>query len=132
MAERFLLERVAVIRREIQSRAGGVGGERAAVFGGGVLARAAVELGGGAVALAALLFSVDAVAADRDLNNSARAAVIAETIARKSPGTNGDPAFDQPLKDGAEFTLIERRGEWVFGHFQGIGDAWLPGKNVAE
>lgn len=80
----------------------------------------------------ALLFSVDAYVAHQDLYYSNRAAVIAETVALKSPGPNGDAAFDQPLKDGAEFTIIERRGDSIFGHFHGIGDAWLPAKNVAE
>ncbi len=91
-----------------------------------------VNWAGSALAVAAIIFSIDAYAAWRDLAFSNRAAVVVETVARKSPGANGDPAFDQPLKDGDEFTIIDRRGDWVFGHFHGIGDAWLPSKNIAE
>ena len=27
--------------------------------------------------------------------------------------------------DGAEFTVLSRNGDWIFGHFEGIGDGWL-------
>lgn len=91
-----------------------------------------VTWAGAALAAVAVLFSIDAFAAQREIVASNRAVVVAETIAQKSPGQNGDAAFDQPLRDGAEFTIIERRGDSVFGHFHGIGDAWLPAKNVAE
>ena len=87
---------------------------------------------GAVVAAIAIVFSIEAAVAHHDLYASNRAVVIAETVALKSPGPNGDAAFDQPLKDGAEFTIIERRGDSVFGHFHGIGDAWLPAKNIAE
>ena len=80
----------------------------------------------------AILFSADAWNAEVDLNQSGRAAVIAETVARKGNGLNWEPAFDQPLKDGAEFKILERRGDWVKGRFFGIGDAWLPAASIAE
>ncbi|MEI6233729.1 MAG: hypothetical protein WCT04_11790 [Planctomycetota bacterium] len=104
----------------------------AALALGAVLRKPRLNWAGLALGLVALLFSIDAYSAHRDLYSSNHAAVIAETIAQKSPGPNGDAAFDQPLKDGAEFTIIDRRGDWVFGHFHGIGDAWLPSKNIAE
>ena len=96
------------------------------------LRKSRLNWAGAGVAAVAILFSIDALVAQHDLYSSNRAVVIAETVALKSPGPNGDAAFDQPLKDGAEFTIIERRGDSVFGHFHGIGDAWLPAKNVAE
>lgn len=87
---------------------------------------------GWVIAGLALLFSLDAYLAYNDLNNSNRAVVVTETVARKGNGLNWEQAFDQPLKDGAEFSVIEKRADWIFGHFHGIGDAWLPAKNVAE
>ena len=50
--------------------------------------------------------------------------VTHETIARKGIGKDYEPAFDQPLKDGAEFTVLSENGDWIFGHFEGIGDGW--------
>lgn len=91
-----------------------------------------VAWAGGAVAIVAILLSIDAAVANGKLTYSNRAVVVAETIARKGNGLNWEPAFDQPLKDGAEFTIVERRGDWVLGHFYNIGDAWLPEKSIAE
>ena len=104
----------------------------AALAAGTYLRKRRVTLAGAALVATAVLFSIDAFAAQHELLASNRAVVVAETIAQKSPGQNGDAAFDQPLRDGAEFTIIERRGDSVFGHFHGIGDAWLPAKNIAE
>jgi hypothetical protein len=56
--------------------------------------------------------------------------VTRETIAPKGIGKDYEPAFDQPLKDGAEFTLLSENGDWIFGHFEGIGDGWLRREHV--
>ena len=55
-----------------------------------------------------------------------------ETIARKGIGKDYEPAFDQPLKDGAEFTILSENGDWIFGHFEGIGDGWLRREHVTR
>jgi tetratricopeptide (TPR) repeat protein len=73
----------------------------------------------------ATLLSVDAAITYDQINNSRRAVVVQETVARKGNSASYEPAFDQPLKDGAEFTIIECRGDWVFGRFDGVGDGWL-------
>jgi tetratricopeptide (TPR) repeat protein len=86
---------------------------------------------GVAVMIAAVL-SVDAALAYSDVNQSRRAVVVHETVARKGVGKQWEPAFDQALKDGAEFTILERSGDWVLGHFEGIGDGWLPREAIAE
>lgn len=86
----------------------------------------------GAVAAMALLLSVDATLAYRDVTQSQHAVVVTETVARKGIGTTYEPAFDQPLKDGAEFTIIGRSGQWVLGHFEGIGNGWLPREAIVE
>ena len=76
---------------------------------------------------AVLVASAAVLCLDSSLANarSRRGVVTSETIARKGIGTVYEPAFDQPLKDGAEFTVLSENGDWVFGHFEGIGDGWL-------
>ena len=73
----------------------------------------------------AAVLTIDAGLAYADIAWSRRGVVTAETIARKGIGKDYEPAFDQPLKDGAEFTILSENDDWVFGHFEGIGDGWL-------
>lgn len=61
-----------------------------------------------------------------------RAVIITETTARKGIGKDYEPAFDQPLRDGAEFTVLSDTRDWVFGHFQGIGDGWVRREDMAR
>lgn len=104
----------------------------ALLFSAVIFRKRRLNWAGGALGVVALLFSLDAAIANNELYNSHRAVVVAETVARKGNGLNWEPAFEQPLKDGAEFTIVERRGDWVLGHFYNIPDAWLPAKNIAE
>jgi tetratricopeptide (TPR) repeat protein len=73
----------------------------------------------------AAILSLDAGLALADLGSSRHGVVTRETIARKGIGKDYEPAFDQPLKDGAEFTVLSENGDWIFGHFERIGDGWL-------
>lgn len=61
-----------------------------------------------------------------------RSVIVTETMARKGTGKDYEPAFDQPLRDGAEFTVLTETGDWVFGHFEGIGDGWVRKDDVAR
>jgi len=61
-----------------------------------------------------------------------RAIIISETTARKGTGKDYEPAFDQPLRDGAEFTVLNETKDWVFGHFEGVGDGWVRKQDVAR
>jgi tetratricopeptide (TPR) repeat protein len=61
-----------------------------------------------------------------------RAVIISETTARKGTGKDYEPAFDQPLRDGAEFTVLNETKDWVFGHFEGVGDGWVRKEDVAR
>ncbi len=88
-------------------------------------------ISGGLVALTGVL-SLDAGITYADVTWSRRAVVTCETVARKGIGQNYEPAFDQPLKDGAEFTVLSENGDWVFGHFEGIGDGWLRRQDVVQ
>ena len=75
--------------------------------------------------IGAAVLSLDAGLTYADVASSRHGVVTQETIARKGIGKDYEPAFDQPLKDGAEFTVLSENGDWIFGHFEGIGDGWL-------
>jgi tetratricopeptide (TPR) repeat protein len=77
-----------------------------------------------------MILSLDAALAYVDATGTRHGVVTTETIARKGIGKDYEPAFDQPLKDGAEFTVLSENGEWIFGHFEGIGDGWLRRDHV--
>ncbi len=78
-----------------------------------------------ALLVAGAILSLDAVLSYADVAGSRHGVVTTETIARKGIGKDYEPAFDQPLKDGAEFTVLSQNGDWILGHFEGIGDGWL-------
>ncbi len=78
------------------------------------------------------VFSVDAALAFTDMVSSRHGVVTTETVARKGIGKDYEPSFDQPLKDGAEFTILDETGDWVFGHFEGIGDGWLRRDHIVR
>jgi hypothetical protein len=84
-----------------------------------------------AVALG-LVVTIEAMLAHAQADWSSRAVVTTETVARKGIGKDYEPAFDQPLKDGAEFTIVSQSGEWILGHFEGIGDGWLRRECTAQ
>lgn len=60
------------------------------------------------------------------------AVIVQETQARKGTDEKYEPAFDKPLKDGAEFTIVDEGHGWVLGHFEGIGDGWVKKDAVVE
>jgi tetratricopeptide (TPR) repeat protein len=86
----------------------------------------------GAAVLIAAVISIETGLAYTQITGAPHAVVIAETTARKGTGERWEPAFTQPLRDGAEFTIVDRSGEWVLGHFEGIGDGWLPKNAIVE
>ncbi len=85
-----------------------------------------------ALIVVAAVLSVDAALAFADVADSRHGVVTSETIARKGIGKDYEPAFDQPLKDGAEFTILSESGDWIFGHFEGIGDGWLRREHTVQ
>lgn len=90
-----------------------------------VLRRPRIHWISAVLVLAGIVLSLDAGLAYAGVSWSQHAVVTGETIARKGIGKDYEPAFDQPLKDGAEFTILSENGDWIFGHFEGIGDGWL-------
>jgi hypothetical protein len=86
----------------------------------------------GALVMIAVVLSLDAGLTYADVTGSRHGVVTHETIARKGIGKDYEPAFDQPFKDGAEFTVLSENGDWIFGHFEGIGDGWLRREHVVR
>jgi len=84
-----------------------------------------------ALAVSALLWT-EAGIAHWDVALTRHAVVTKETIARKGTDEKYEPAFDKPLKEGAEFTIVDESAGWVLGRFQGIGDGWLRKDAVVE
>ena len=83
----------------------------------------AALLGGSALGLEAWL---------SHLSRMNRGVITAETMAQKGTGKDYEAAFDQPLKDGAEFLILSQTADWTFGHFEGIGDGWVRNEFVAR
>lgn len=87
------------------------------------------------LAAVALLLTGSALAIDAWLSapsRTQRAVIVAETVARKGTGKDYEAAFDRPLKDGAEFTILSETADWTFGHFEGIGEGWVRNECVAK
>jgi hypothetical protein len=74
----------------------------------------------------------DIILSQTEVTGSRRAVIIAETVARKGTGSSYEPAFDQPLRDGAEFQILTETPDWTFGHFESIGDGWVRNEFVAR
>ncbi|MBN1588172.1 MAG: hypothetical protein JW888_01520 [Pirellulales bacterium] len=58
--------------------------------------------------------------------------VDAEVVARKGNAASYQPAFTNPLVEGTEFTVVERRGNWLLVRLAGDGnrEGWIE-KNTA-
>lgn len=64
--------------------------------------------------------------------NIDHAVIIAdETIARTGPSETGfPPAFEQPLTQGVELTVTERRATWLAIKLNNTQQAWIPANTV--
>ena len=49
-----------------------------------------------------------------------------EVVVRKGNGQGYDPQFEQPLTDGVEFELLERRDEWLHIRLPDGQEGWIP------
>jgi tetratricopeptide (TPR) repeat protein len=87
-----------------------------------------------AIGLITLAFAIgiDTALMHSEVEGSRRAVITGETIARKGTGNSYEAAFDQPLRDGAEFQVLGETSEWTFGHFENIGDGWIRNEFVAR
>ena len=73
--------------------------------------------------------SVLAVSAAYDWNRFDRTThgviVANDVIARKGNNQSYQPAFTKPLEDGAEFTVLEQRGDWLLIRLPGNQEGWI-------
>jgi hypothetical protein len=53
------------------------------------------------------------------------------TVARKGNSNNYEPAFTTELRDGTEFQLRERRGDWLLIEVSKAGAGWIPSHAAA-
>jgi hypothetical protein len=49
-----------------------------------------------------------------------------EVVARQGDGQNYPPSFKEPLHEGTEFDLIERRPKWFHIKLSDDSDGWIP------
>lgn len=80
----------------------------------------------------ALAIGIDATITDPGRIDAQRAVITGETSARKGTGNSYEAAFDQPLRDGAEFQVLSETSGWTFGHFEGVGNGWVRNEFVAR
>ena len=86
----------------------------------------------GATTAMAVLFLIDAILNSPERHSESWAVITGETVARKGIGKDYEAAFDSPLKDGAEFKVLQEVNGWTFGHFEGVGDGWVRNDFVAR
>ena len=91
-----------------------------------------LRIGGIAMFLLSGLILWDAWNVQQEIEHSRLGVVVAETVARKGTGDDYAPAFDQPLRDGAEFMVLSETSNWTFGRFEGVGDGWIRSEFVAR
>ena len=53
-----------------------------------------------------------------------------DVIARKGNNSSYQPAFTKPLEDGTEFTVQERRGDWLLIRLAGNQEGWIEDKTA--
>ena len=56
--------------------------------------------------------------------------IVPETTPRTGAGPTWDPAINGTLHEGAEFTVVEQRGDWIRANVPGTGAVWLPADDV--
>ncbi|MCK6471119.1 MAG: tetratricopeptide repeat protein [Planctomycetes bacterium] len=87
----------------------------------------------GAMAVAAALLLVAGASAVLGYQEDVQAeygVVLETTVARLGPGEDYKEAFVKALQEGAEFELVESRGDWVLARLPGVGEGWLLERNV--
>ena len=49
-----------------------------------------------------------------------------QTVVRKGNAESYEPALTTALEEGAEFDLVEHRGDWILIRLAGDQEGWLP------
>ncbi|MBN1786899.1 MAG: hypothetical protein JW806_00725 [Sedimentisphaerales bacterium] len=66
-----------------------------------------------------------------DINNVCGVIIDAQVTARQGDGENYPPSFKEPLHEGTEFELLEKRPGWFYIKLADDSVAWIP-ENSAE
>jgi len=87
-----------------------------------------VIYGSGILAMALLL----SLSLDSFFRNNRKEGVIisAEVVARKGDGESYQPSFKEPLHQGTEFILLEKRGAWWHIQLSDGRKCWLPERDA--
>ena len=56
--------------------------------------------------------------------------IVDEVIPRKGNSENYEPAFTEVVREGAEFQVLARRGDWLHIRLGTSGDAWVERRDV--
>ena len=51
---------------------------------------------------------------------------VKEAVARQGDGQNYPPSFKDPLHEGTEFDLLEKRPDWYHIKLSDDSDGWIP------
>jgi len=137
-AERGLLDHVVFWRRWLSNSeaAWGVVAIGAVAFLCAVLGlffgRAPRILAAAATALM-LLFLIAFVFDQVEYEWTERGVVVAtEAVARKGNAESFAAAFNEPLREGTEFVILERSGDWIHAELPSGLDGWLPAAAVTS
>ncbi|MEO0510771.1 MAG: hypothetical protein AAF065_13040 [Verrucomicrobiota bacterium] len=75
----------------------------------------------------ALLFFVSVFLIQKSLSAEFQGAVVVDAVyGKKGPGYAYANAFNEPLHDGLEFTLVEQRNDWGLIEIADSRQCWLP------
>jgi len=77
--------------------------------------------------LCGLTFSLDVMS----IEFSRHGVITKEIVARKGNGEGYDPAFNEPLAEGTELQVLERRGDWLKIRLGKNLTGWVPESEVA-
>lgn len=85
---------------------------------------------GGAAALSLLFLASLLVEASVQRRTRPGVIIQSEVIARQGDSETYEPSFKEPLHAGAEFVLVERRGDWVQIELADTRRCWCPAQAV--
>jgi hypothetical protein len=79
----------------------------------------------------ALLMATSVLAQDISTHREKPGVVVADEVtARKGDSSAYEPSFKEPLHAGAEFVLLQRRGDWLYIELMDGRRCWIPARSA--